>query len=154
MKVINALNRIITAAICVSMLTYMSCGGDGDPGPGGNGNEETRKEEVTALLVGKTWKIQSVTVDGTDRSSLFTGLQVSFTASAMTITNPGPVWTGVSTWTFTNDDATAFRRNDNIEVLVEPTATTLKLTLTWNKTTLGSGRAGSVAGRHVFTFGL
>jgi hypothetical protein len=137
----------LSAILCLSMLMYSSC--DGDPGA-----TQTRQEEVTAMLVGKTWKLQSVSVDNVDKSSLFTGMTISFSNSSFTVTNATPVWPASGTWSFTSDEATFVKRNDNVEVKVEPTATTLKLTLSWTKTTLGPGKVASIAGQHVFTFGL
>jgi len=137
----------LSTVLGLSMLMYSSC--DGDPG-----ETQTKQEEVTEMLVGKTWKVQSVAVDNVDKSSLFTGMAISFSNTGFTVTNPGPVWPASGTWSFTSDEATFFKRNDNVEVKVEPTATTLKLTLSWTKTTLGPGKVASVAGQHVFTFGL
>jgi hypothetical protein len=112
-------------------------------------------EEITSALLtasGTTWKMQDVKVDGVDKSSLFTGLTLKFTAGSYSTTNGGPVWPASGTWTFTSDQATTIRRNDNIEVQVQVTATSLKLTLAWDKDTIGPGRTESVSGQHVFTF--
>ena len=112
-------------------------------------------EEITSALLtasGVTWKIQDVKVDGVDKTSLFTGLTLKFTAGSFTTTNGGPVWPASGTWMFTSDQATTIRRNDNIEVQVQVTATSLKLTLAWDKDTIGPGRSKSVHGQHVFSF--
>ena len=52
------------------------------------------------------------------------------------------------------NETTAIKRDDGLVVtLQEVTDTSLKLALTWTKTTLGSGRIESVSGQHVFSFG-
>jgi hypothetical protein len=117
----------------------------------------TKQEEVTQLLTGsgtssKTWHLQSVSIDGVDKSSLFTGMTLSFTSSSFTVSNGGPVWPATGTWTFTSDAATTIRRNDGLEMTVDATSSSLKLTLTWSKNTFGPGRQLSVSGQHVFTF--
>jgi len=147
--------RIVTQAVlstivCLSLMLFSACGGGGDPEPDG----PTKQEEVTALLVGKTWKVQSVQVDGVDKSSMFTGMTVAFTSNGFTVTNAGPVWPATGTWTYTSAEAQFIKRSDNVEVEVAATATALTLTLTWSKTTLGPGKVGSIAGKHVFVLGL
>jgi len=115
--------------------------------------EEPSKRDVTkAMLMSGTWKIQSVTVDGVDKTSVYHDLTLSFTASGFTSTHGGPVWPATGTWTFTSDEATAIKRGDNVEVqILDITASALQLGLAWNKTTFG--RVSSVSGQHVFTFG-
>jgi hypothetical protein len=143
-----ALQAVLSALMITSLVVFSSCGGGGDPEPA-----VTKKEEVTALLVGKSWKIKSVSVDNVDKTSMFTGLIVTFTSTGFTVTNPDPIWPATGTWSFTNNDATFIKRNDNLEMEIAATATELNVTLNWNKTTLGPGRVGSVSGRHVFVFG-
>jgi hypothetical protein len=47
--------------------------------------------------------------------------------------------------------ATMFRRDDGVTVnLAEVTDTSLRMSLTWNKTTFGGGRSGSIQGKHEF----
>lgn len=147
MKVLHAFKLAVTCVACISMLTFIACGGDPTP-------SQTKQEEVTALLVGKTWKVQSVQVAGVDKTTDFTGMTISFTSTGFTVTSAGPTWPATGTWSFTNTEATTFKRSDDVEVQVEATSTSLKLTFNWTKTTLGPGRKNSVAGTHVFTFGL
>src|SRR5687768_17224974 len=95
-----------SAILGLSMMMYSSC--DGDPG-----ETQTKQEEVTEMMVGKTWKMQSVQVDNVDKSSLFTGMTISFSNTGFTVTNPGPVWPATGTWSFTSEEATFITRNDN-----------------------------------------
>lgn len=127
---------------------FMSCGSKGgDPGL-------TVAEQVKAKLIAHSWKVITVTVDGVDKTTLFTNFSITFAATSFTTTNGGLVWPSSSTWSFTDTNATAFTRGDGLIVqLLEATDTSLKMGLTWNKNTFGPGRIESVSGQHVFVMG-
>lgn len=94
---------------------------------------------------------KTVTVDGADKLSLFTGMTLNFSATNFTSTNGAPVWPASGTWTF-NSDKTFLTRGDGVVVFVDNiTEPSLGLSLSWSKTTVGGGHAESVA--HVFTLG-
>ena len=140
---------LITYASTLIQLSGCSNGG-GDPTP----TPVSKQDEIKAKLTAPTWKVKSVTVDGTDKTSVYKDLSLKFSTSGFTSTNGGAVWPASGTWLFTTDDATAVKRDDGVEVkLQEVTDTSLKLALTWSKTTLGPGRIESVSGQHVFSFG-
>lgn len=157
---------VISGIVLVSMLFLISCGGDGgaDPNPT---PEPTAGEKVLVNLVASAWKVKSVTVDGTDRSSLFPGLTISFSSSAstngkptafsgsFTSTNGGQVWPASGNWTITDPTTGALlSRGDGVAIqLTEATEASLKMTLTWNRNTFGPGRTKSVKGQHIFTMG-
>jgi hypothetical protein len=144
-------NRISFAFLFIvfsAALILSGCGSKSDPAPA-----QTAQEKVTATLTGGTWKINSVTVDGADKTSMYTNMNLTFTSTQYAALNGGAVWPSSGTWTFTSTDATAIQRNDGLVVtLQEATSTSLKLGLTWTKSTLGPGRVGSIAGQHVFSF--
>jgi len=109
-------------------------------------------ERVTSILTSHSWKVSTVTVGGTDQTSLFTGFTISFTGTNYNPTNGGLVWPSSSTWTFKDDTAKVLVRGDGLEVkLNEVTETSLKMELTWNKSTLGPGRISSISGVHIFS---
>lgn len=119
-----------------------------------NNQEPSQQDVVTANLSSGIWKVQSVTVDGTDKTSIYSGLTLTFTSGSFATTNGGPVWPATGTWTFTDNTATTIKRNDGLEIqLQEVNISSLKLGLVWATNTLGSGRSESVKGQHVFTFG-
>ena len=144
---------VVPAVVIINLLLVIlaltSCGGGGgDPTP----TPVSKQDEVKAKLTSPTWKMQSVTVDGADKTTLYKDLTLKFTASGFTSTNGGAIWPATGTWTFTSTEATAIKRDDGLEVkLQEVTDASLKLGLTWSKTTLG--RVESVSGAHVFSFG-
>jgi len=149
-KIIAVIFLFTTTASILTQLS--SCGGDGggDPTP----TPVSKQDEVKAKLTSPTWKMVSVSVDGTDKTSLYKDLSLKFTATGFTSTSGGAIWPASGTWSFTSAEATAIKRDDGLEVtLQEVTDTSLKLALTWSKTTIGPGRAESVNGKHVFSFG-
>lgn len=117
-------------------------------------NTPTAEEIMTQKLMVATWKVSSVTVDGSDRTSMFTGMTLTFTDGAYTTTNGHVVWPASGTWTFSNAEATMIKRDDGVIVtLTEVTDSNLKMSLTWSKTTFGAGRTSSIKGKHEFVMG-
>jgi hypothetical protein len=134
---------LLPLAFIVVLTGLMSCKDD-DPSP---------QEKATNLLTSSTWKIKTVSVDATDRTSLYPGLTLTFTATGYTTTNGGVIWPADGTWSFKDQSATVITRSDGLEITIqELSETSLKLAFTWAKTTLGSGRVQSVSGQHVMTF--
>ncbi len=137
--------RFLLLAVGSVLFTFSNCSDD---------NESSKEDQVRSLLTGSAWKMTTVTVDGTDKTAVYDDLILTFGITTFTSTNGGVVWPATGTWAFTSPDATAIVRNDGLAVTIqEITSTSLKLGLTWNKTTLGSGRTSSVSGQHVFSFG-
>lgn len=148
MKSINNTYSILATTLVIgTLLLISSCGGD-PPAP-----QETEVEKATKLLAG-TWTVQNVTVDGTDRTSVYKDVRITFSGTSLTATNGGAVWPASTTWRFADDTAKSLARGDGITMAVnELTANKLVVAFAWAKGTLGSGRVESVAGQHVFTFG-
>jgi hypothetical protein len=120
-------------------------------GCGGGSNGPTAKEVNTQKLIANTWKLSTVTVDAVDKTALYTGLTVKFTATSYTSTSGGVVWPASGTWSFTDEAGKIIKRSDNQEITItEISDTALKLTLTRTQGTFGPGRVESVAGVHVF----
>ncbi len=138
-------------AIIIIAILLTHCGGSksNDPAP------VTEPQRVTSLLKTGTWKVQSVTVDGTDQSALFKGFTLSFTDAGFASVNGSAVWPSSGTWKFVSDQATSFTRDDGLVVTIQTVSSTqLIISLVWTKTTLGPGRVTSVKGTTVFTLGL
>ena len=123
-----------------------SCGGSDDPA-------QPETDRVRALLASGAWKIQNVKVGNVDKTSSFTGLQLTFTQASYTSTNGNIVWPASGTWALTSNEARSFTRSDGVIVDIDHvSASNLVLSLNWDGT-LGAGRISSVEGRHTFTFG-
>jgi hypothetical protein len=147
-KVIVGVVLLINILLMVMML--QSCGGKGDdPAP----VEEKETDKIAKLLsTGGTWAVQSVIVDGVEKTSVYKDLKLTFTTTGYTTTGGGAVWPASGTWKFTDDTAKVIERNDGLLInLSEVSENKLVLGLQWSKSTLGPGRAASVAGQHVFT---
>jgi len=139
----------VVAIVILSMLTLSNCGEDPNPGP-----TSTQAElNLTTLTTGGAWNLQSVSVDGVDRTAVYKDLKVTFSSSGFTTTSGGAVWPATGTWSFSDDTGTTINRSDGLKITVaEISAKKLVLNLTWTKNTLGPGRVDSVSGQHVFTF--
>ena len=149
MKAINSIaKQLLLSILAVVAIGSLSNCGDDEP------TLPSKQEEVTEILTGSPWKINTVSVNGTDKTLTYKDLGLTFTETGFTSADGEPVWPASGTWSFTSAEATSFTRNDGLVVTIQQaTETSLKLALTWNKTTLGSGRTQSVSGSHVFSFG-
>jgi hypothetical protein len=137
--------KLVACALLVSLLTILSCS------PKDNPKLET--DRVRELLTAGTWNIHTVTVDDIDKTSTYAGLTLAFNSTSYFATNGGIVWMATGGWAFADQRGKLITRGDGLSVTIEKvTTTTLVLTLTWTKTTLGSGRISSLSGNHVFTF--
>ncbi|MBX2896676.1 MAG: hypothetical protein KF763_14620 [Cyclobacteriaceae bacterium] len=143
---LQLINKFLALATLVACIFLMACGGD-EP------TEPTPAEQVRALLITSEWRMQRVQVDGVDKTDVYNGLKLQFSTTGFTATSGKAIWPATGTWSFTDDTATKLKRNDGLEIRIKNiTAAQLELELNWTTTTLGSGRVGSVAGTHVFTF--
>jgi len=117
--------------------------------------EEVSKLEtdrIRQLLTSTTWKVQTVTVDGVDQTSLYSGLTLKFTDTQYMTTNSKVVWPASGVWTFADNTGKRIIRGDNVEISVQQIDTKgLALNFDWSTTTLG-GRLSSTKGKHTFTF--
>jgi hypothetical protein len=146
MKTINnkLFQLMLSVLVMFCLLTISSCGKKDDP---------SATEVNTGLLSSGTWKISSVVVDGTDRTSLFTGMTLQFQAGSYTTSNGGVVWPASGSWSFIDTNALSIKRSDDVTVTINTISeTNLVLSLAWSKTTLGKGRVSSFKGQHVFSF--
>lgn len=148
-KFYSIFNAVLPIALLITVLFFPSCKKD-DPPPV-EPPPPTQKEITTALLTKATWPLTSILVEGEDASSLFVGFSLTFTNTGYTTTGTSPVWARSGTWSFTDDTATKFKREDNVEVTITSVDDkTLKLTLFWDKQTTQGGRVGSLKGKHEF----
>ena len=142
---------LLIVPVLSGILLLSHCGGSksSDPAP------VTEPQRVTSLMKTGTWKVQSVSVDGTDQSALFKNFTLSFTDAGFATVNGSAVWPASGTWKFVSDQATSFTRDDGLVVTIQTVSSTqLIISLVWTKTTLGPGRIESVKGTTVFSLGL
>ncbi len=116
-------------------------------------DEELTEAEKTIKLLGGSWSISSVTVDGQDQTDLFTGFTISFTEKTFATINGGPTWAANGSFEFTDGNARQMQRVDGLIVDIdELSENSLKLSLQWDETLFEPGRTQSISGDHVFTF--
>lgn len=141
----KALTYILSFIVGISsVMLISSCDGDDNPSA-----QEAQLKKLTA----KTWKIQSVKIDGVDHTQLFQSMTLTISKSSFTTTNGGQVWPASGTWEFADEQGTTITRGDNITITIEAASESeLRLSLQWNETTFGPGREKSISGTHVFSF--
>jgi hypothetical protein len=134
----------------LSLLVVLSLTGCNDEKP------KPLSEQVKAKLIAHPWKINSLSIDGQNNSSLLTNFTITFTPTSFTTVNGEPIWPTTSPWSFENETtANAIMRSDGIIVkLDEVTNTSLSISFTWNKETYEGGRSESIKGRYKLTLGL
>lgn len=143
-RIVNVI--LTTSTLCLLLVVLANCGGD-DPA-------QSEIDRVKGILNSGTWKVQTVSVDDIDQTALYENLTLTFTDTNYTTTNGANVWPASGGWSFTDDSATTILRSDGVIITIAGATTTkLVLNLDWPDTTIGPGRAKSIQGAHVFTFG-
>ena len=116
-------------------------------------NDKTGAELNTATLIGSSsWKISSVMVDNVDKTTMYTGMTLTFATDSYTTSNGKVVWPASGKWSFETSEGKVIRRDDGLEITVSSIASDkLTLELDWASTTYG-GRLSAMQGHHVFKF--
>jgi len=135
--------------VLVLVMALIGCKDKKEDDPNLNENEKVNQLLTSAGL----WSVQSVTVDGSDQISLYKDVKLSFTTSTYNSLNGGVIWPASGTWKFADDSGKSIVRDNTLPMTINEIAEKkLVLSFTWSKTTLGSGRATSIAGQHIFIF--
>jgi hypothetical protein len=139
------LKPMLVVAILLMLSTLAGCKKKGD--------EVSIEEANLRRLIAKPWTVVSVKVDGVDKTDQFEGLTITFTRTGYNTVNGNIVWPALGTWSFTNDQASAFIREDDTTVAIKKlTDTELEVEFEWASTIFGPGRGSAIAGTHVFVF--
>ncbi len=149
--------RILTAVCSLGVIIIFS-------GCGGKSSAAESTQDKQLGLLSHTWKIATVTKDGVDQSTAWTGFQLTLTGTkgqtSFAYTCAGrpalSPWPASGAWAFdTADPVTKIIRDQGVTGLELPltytvTATTLQVTFSYT----GSGytRVSSVSGSWVFNF--
>lgn len=153
--------NLLTAISILSLVVFISCGGDDGDGDGGTDPVLSPEAEQAALLVagGASWTLNagsgSVTVDGVN-SEDWANFSLTFTGdenggSFSTSNSASPlVWPASGTWDF-NNSTTSILRNDGVVMTINVTETQLTLSFTIEEE--GSGRIQGFGGSWVFNLG-
>jgi hypothetical protein len=144
----NLIYILLSAFTLSATLTVTSCKDD-DPSA-----TETNLNRLTA----HNWNLTKVTVDGVDKTSLFSDLALQWNkTSTFAVVNGGVMWPSTGTWSFTDSSGktlvVSLNNSHNAEVTIETlNDTQLIISLHWDETTIGQGRVKSVEGDHIFEF--
>lgn len=114
--------------------------------------DPTPQDNQKVLLInnGVSWVLGSVTKDGLDVSDQFSGFKLTVGDFTYTTTNAlASAWPASGTWSFANEAGTLIRRSDGVQISVQVSATSLKLTFFVSGLGTG-GRAKGVDGEYVF----
>jgi len=154
MKALRILSLLLVTSV---LLTYMGCKKD-DPEP-------PPVTDVQFDKLKKTWKINTVSLDGVDKTADYTGFQLTFggtkgappfdyTTSGRPSLSP---WPGSGKWDFGAAPETQIIRDkgtpDELAVTYAVTESTLTVSFTFNGTGY-TARTGVVKGAWIYTFGL
>ncbi len=153
----KALRILSLFAVVAVLLTYAGCKGkDPDPEP---------LVDIQFDKLKKTWKINTVTLDGADKTADYTGFQLTFAGTKGTppfdySTSARPTlspWPASGKWDFGAAPETQFIRDkgtaDELAVTYAVTESTLQISFTFNGTGYPA-RTNVVKGAWVYTFGL
>jgi hypothetical protein len=139
------------------LLTYSSCKDKG-------GTVETDSDKQLGKL-SKTWKVNSVSLDGTDKTTDYSSFQLTITGTKgntsfgySTTGRPSlSPWKSSGTWEFGTDVFSQIIRDkgtaDELAITYAVTETTLQITFTFNGDGY-TGRTDVVKGLWVFNFKL
>jgi hypothetical protein len=144
MKTFFPLQSVSGYLISAVLLTAFSCSTE----------EPSLQDKLKSDLLGLTWSLKDLKVDGVDQTTMYSGMTLQFTATTYTTTNGGVVWPATGTWSFKSPDGTNILRNDGLELIVSVVNGTLQIEFTWPERTLGAGRTESLKGNHIFMFVL
>jgi hypothetical protein len=135
---IHLLALLLIGSLCTS------CGGDDGPTP-----LEERLRALTAR-----WSVTSVSNDGTDVSSRFTGFTLTVSGDQRyTTTNGGNPWPAQGTFEVLTDNLDLFRRDDNVDISIV-NITETNLTLSFNMSSVRGTASGVDGITGSFTFNL
>jgi hypothetical protein len=138
----------LSLIVCFALM-LPGCGGK-DPAPV---IDSDKVKQMLLANVSNPWSIQSLIVDGVDKTTFYAGLRISFSDKTFTSTNGKAAWPPSGSWGFTDTTGKAIERSDGLVIdIVEIETNKLVLSLTWSTETLGPGRSNSIIGKHIFTF--
>jgi hypothetical protein len=116
----------------------------------GGSDPKSEKEVMLEKLTANTWKISSAVVDTKQATGAFSGLEISFTNTNLTVVNEvPPLWNNATFIVEKNGQTFQLLRSDGIVMDVkEITKTNLKLQFQYYT----GGKVSSVSGMYTFEF--
>lgn len=114
--------------------------------------DPTPQDNQKTLLInnGLSWVPGTVTKDGLDVTEQFAGFKLAIGDFTYTTTNAlASAWPASGTWSFANEAGTLVNRSDGVQINVQVSTSSLKLTFSVSGLGTG-GRTKGVDGEYVF----
>ena len=133
----------------IAAMTLISCGDD-DDSVADDPTEQTEEEKQLESLSASVWTMSSITLDGADVTTNFSGLVLTINSDKTYSTNGSydPVWPSSGSFTF-GSDINTLTRDDGVSMTISVSETSLTITLTYADS---GGRIDALPGDYVFSF--
>ena len=141
---------LIFFTFSLGALMLISCGDDDDASVADDPTEQTEEEKQLESLSASAWTMSSITLDGADVTTNFSGLVLTIKSDKTYSTNGSydPVWPSSGSFTF-GSDINTLTRDDGVSMTISVSETSLTITLTYADS---GGRIDALPGDYVFSF--
>ena len=143
------LRSFIFFIFSIAAMTLISCGDD-DDSVADDPTEQTEEEKQLESLSASVWTMASITLEGADVTTNFSGLVLTINSDKTYSTNGSydPVWPSSGSFTF-GSDINTLTRDDGVSMTISVSETSLTITLTYADS---GGRIDALPGDYVFSF--
>ena len=144
------LRKFVFFTFSIAAMCLISCGGDDDTSVATDPVAQTEEEKQLELLSASVWKMSSITLDGADATSNFSGLELTIKSDKTYSTNGSydPVWPSSGTFSF-GSDINTLTRDDGVSMTISVSETSLSISFTYADS---GGRIDAIPGDYVFSF--
>ena len=141
---------LIFFTFSLGALMLISCGDDDDASVADDPTEQTEEEKQLESLSASAWTMSSITLDGADVTTNFSGLVLTIKSDKTYSTNGSydPVWPSSGSFTF-GSDLNTLTRDDGVSMTIAVSETSLTVTFTYADS---GGRIDALPGDYVFNF--
>ena len=141
---------LIFFTFSLGALMLISCGDDDDASVADDPVEQTEEEKQLESLSASAWTMSSITLDGADVTTNFSGLVLTIKSDKTYSTNGSydPVWPSSGSFTF-GSDLNTLTRDDGVSMTIAVSETSLTVTFTYADS---GGRIDALPGDYVFSF--
>jgi hypothetical protein len=141
---------LIFFTFSLGALMLISCGDDDDASVTDDPVEQTEEEKQLESLSASAWTMSSITLDGADVTTNFSGLVLTIKSDKTYSTNGSydPVWPSSGSFTF-GSDLNTLTRDDGVSMTIAVSETSLTVTFTYADS---GGRIDALPGDYVFNF--
>ena len=144
------LRKFVFFTFSIAAMLLISCGDDDDTSVATDPVAQTEEEKQLETLSASVWKMSSITLDGADATSNFSGLELTIKSDKTYSTNGSydPVWPSSGTFSF-GSDINTLTRDDGVSMTISVSETSLSISFTYADS---GGRIDGIPGDYVFSF--